>query len=139
MAKIVVLGGGVGGVSMAYEIRKALPQNHQVCVISERDKFEFTPSNPWVAVGWRSGDQVRVDLNKPFKKRNIELIAIAAEKVMPEQKSVRLVDGQSVEYDYLVIATGPALAFDDIEGLGPEGYTTSVCTTGHAELAALDF
>ncbi len=41
----------------------------------------------------------------------------------------------TLDYDYLVIATGPALAFHEVEGLGPEGFTQSVCTIAHAEKA----
>jgi len=108
-------------------------------VVSERDCFEFTPSNPWVAVGWRTGPQIRVDLVKPFKRKNIELIATPAKHVDANNRRLELVDGRFVDYDYLVIATGPALAFDEIEGLGPEGFTTSVCTTSHAERAFADF
>jgi sulfide:quinone oxidoreductase len=40
-----------------------------------------------------------------------------------------------VSYDYLVIATGPDLAFDEIEGLGPDGFTQSICHVDHAEEA----
>jgi len=43
------------------------------------------------------------------------------------------VDGWVVDYDYLVIATGPTLAFDEVDGLGPRGYTHLVCTIDHAE------
>jgi len=49
---------------------------------------------------------------------------------------VELNDGQSLDYDYLVIATGPDLAFDEIAGLGPEGFTQSICRTDHAARAA---
>jgi sulfide:quinone oxidoreductase len=45
-------------------------------------------------------------------------------------------DGASLPYDYLVIATGPKLAFDEIEGLGPDGNTQSICHVDHAERAA---
>ena len=51
---------------------------------------------------------------------------------MPQENRVELADGSSVEYDFLVIATGPKLAFDEIQGLGPEGHTHSVCHVGHA-------
>jgi sulfide:quinone oxidoreductase len=37
-----------------------------------------------------------------------------------------------LDFDYLVIATGPKLAFDEVPGLGPEGFTQSVCTHEHA-------
>jgi sulfide:quinone oxidoreductase len=124
---------------MAYELRKTLPKGADVTVVSERDCFEFTPSNPWVAVGWRTGPQIRVELAKPFARRNIRLISTAARRVDADNKRLELLDGTFVDYDYLVIATGPALAFDEIEGLGPEGHTTSVCTTSHAEHAFADF
>ena len=44
-------------------------------------------------------------------------------------------DGRSIDYDYLVIATGPKLAFDEVEGLGPNGHTQSVCHVDHAVTA----
>lgn len=51
-----------------------------------------------------------------------------------------LENDQSVDYDYLVITTGPKLAFDEIPGAGPEGgYTQSVCTLGHAETSCKDY
>ncbi|HEY5760499.1 MAG TPA: FAD/NAD(P)-binding oxidoreductase, partial [Steroidobacter sp.] len=42
---------------------------------------------------------------------------------------------RELDYDYLVIATGPKLAFDEVPGLGPGGFTESVCTQEHAALA----
>ncbi|PWB58773.1 MAG: pyridine nucleotide-disulfide oxidoreductase, partial [Betaproteobacteria bacterium] len=54
----------------------------------------------------------------------------------PEKNQVELGDGTMLGYDYLVIATGPKLAFDEVEGLGPEGHTQSICHVDHAERAA---
>src|SRR5690606_33185947 len=48
---------------------------------------------------------------------------------------IKLGDGTALDYDFLVIATGPRLAFDEVSGLGPEGYTQSVCHVDHAETA----
>jgi sulfide:quinone oxidoreductase len=132
MAKIVVLGAGLGGVIAAYEIRKALRPEDDVTVINENAFYQFVPSNPWVLVGWREREDIVVDLVKPMKKRHIELVAGKAERVEPDQKRVRLAGGREVPYDYLVIATGPELAFDEIEGLGPLGHTQSVCHIDHA-------
>jgi len=56
--------------------------------------------------------------------------------VHPDKNQVELGDGTSLDYDYLIIATGPKLAFDEVEGLGPEGHTQSVCNVDHAQRAA---
>ena len=44
-----------------------------------------------------------------------------------------------IQYDYLVIATGPKLAFEEVPGSGPDGYTSSICTSEHALSTYEDF
>lgn len=133
MNRIVILGAGLGGVIAAFEIRKKVRPTDDVIIINETDYYQFVPSNPWVLVGWRDREEILVDLVKPMKKRRVELIVGKAAKVEPEDKHVRLTDGERVPYDYLVIATGPELAFDAIPGFGPEhGHTQSVCHIDHA-------
>ncbi|MCF8475141.1 MAG: NAD(P)/FAD-dependent oxidoreductase [Emcibacter sp.] len=135
---IIILGGGIGGVSMAYDMRALCTSKdgHKITVISDRSTFHFVPSNPWVGVNWRKREQIEVPLEKYLKKKNIDFIPVAAKKVHPDKNMVELIDGQSVEYDFLIIATGPRLAFEQIEGLGPHGgYTQSVCHVDHAEVA----
>lgn len=136
MAHIVILGAGIGGVSMAYDMAAVCNKKEdKITVISDSATFHFVPSNPWVGVNWRRRDQIEVPLEKYFARKKINFIPVAAKKLDPKQNVVELVDGQKVEYDYLVIATGPELAFDEIDGLGPKGYTTSVCHVDHAEEA----
>ena len=132
MSKIVILGAGLGGVIAAYEIRQAVRREDDVTIINETDFYQFLPSNPWVLVGWRNRKEITVDLAAPMKKRGIELVVGKAERVEPDEKRVRMSDGTFVPYDYLVIATGPELAFDEIVGLGPHGHTQSVCHIDHA-------
>jgi sulfide:quinone oxidoreductase len=141
MAHVVVIGAGIGGMTAAYDLRAELDKKqHKITVIGDKDIFEFTPSNPWVAVGWRDRKTTTVDIRKSLTKKNIELIASAVTKIDAEQNSLTLVDGQSVSYDYLVITTGPKLAFEEVPGLGPhDGYTQSVCTLSHAERSFDDF
>ncbi len=135
MAHIVVIGAGLGGAIMAYELRDSVRKEDKITVITKDPKYHFVPSNPWVAVGWRDREDITVDLAPTMKKKGIEFIPVAAEKLHPEENRVQLVDGQSISYDYAVIATGPELAFDEIEGFGPEGYTQSICHVDHAEHA----
>lgn len=135
MARIVVLGAGLGGMIAAYEIRALLGKTHPITVIGEGPLFNFTPSNPWVAVGWRKAEDIRLDISVPIARRDMRFVPVAAKKVVPDARRIDLVDGGSIDYDYLVIATGPRLAFERVPGCGPAGFTQSVCTGPHAERA----
>ena len=132
MAHIVVLGGGIGGVSCAYEVKQVLRREDRVTLVSNKPFFQFTPSNPWVAVRWRSKDDITIDLATVLPRHGIAFSAAGAARVHPAENRVELGDGSSLTYDYLVVATGPELAFDEIEGLGPERNTYSVCDVDHA-------
>ncbi|MBK81136.1 MAG: pyridine nucleotide-disulfide oxidoreductase [Gammaproteobacteria bacterium] len=135
MARIIVMGAGVGGMPAAYDLKKSLGKQHEVVLIGTSEHFQFTPSNPWVTVGWRKPDQVLVPIRPNVERKGIRFIAQPVSRIEADQNTVHLADGESLEYDYLVIATGPKLAFDEIPGLGPEANTHSVCTTPHAEAA----
>ncbi|MCW1919767.1 FAD-dependent oxidoreductase [Rhodobacter sp. KR11] len=136
MAHVVVLGAGLGGAIMAYELKDQLRKEDTVTVITKDPTYHFVPSNPWIAVGWRKREEITVDLAPVMAKRGIDFIPVAAEQLHPADNRIQLVDGRSVSYDYLVIATGPELAFDEIPGLGPHGgFTQSVCHIDHAEKA----
>ncbi|WP_181702118.1 NAD(P)/FAD-dependent oxidoreductase [Chthonobacter albigriseus] len=132
MARVAVLGAGLGGVIMAYELRDILGRDHEIAVVNKGSKYSFVPSNPWVAVGWRDRESIEVDLAPVFAKRDIALHPEGAARLHPAENRIELVGGQSVSYDFLVIATGPDLAFDEIEGFGPEGHTQSICHVDHA-------
>ena len=140
LPRIVILGAGLGGTIAAFEIQDAVEQRADVSVISDSEHFSFTPSNPWVALRWRKPDAIQVALRPVFDRKHIGFISTGAKRVLPEQNRIELNDGSMVDYDYLVIATGPDLAFDEIKGLGPHGgYSTSVCQTAHAVEAAEAF
>jgi len=140
MARIVVMGAGIGGITQAYELRKALGSDHEVAVVNDTDRFEFTPSNPWVAVGWRDESKITVLLPELMKKHGIEFDGQGVRRLHPAENRLELNDGTTMQYDYLVIATGPRLAFEEVPGLGPhDGFTQSVCKTGHAATSFVDF
>ncbi len=132
MAEIVVMGAGLGGIPMAFEMKQKARPEDSVTVISDKPYFQFTPSNPWAAVGWRSREDITIDLAPIFKRQGIDFIADGAAKLNADENTIELASGKVVSYDYLVIATGPELAFDEIPGLGPEAHTQSVCSVDHA-------
>lgn len=132
MARVAIIGAGLGGVPCAYQMRKRLGKAHQVTLIGSSPYFEFTPSNPWVAVGWRDRAQTRVGLREPLAAKGVDWIEQPVASIDAEGKTLTLTDQRTVAYDYLVITTGPDLAFEDVPGLGPDGHTESVCTQEHA-------
>jgi sulfide:quinone oxidoreductase len=137
MSTIVVLGGGIGGLSAAFELKDELGSKHEIVLVSDQEHFEFTPSNPWVAVNWRKPEAIRLSLSELMPKHGIRFIPTAVKRVQPESHNLLLENDELLAYNYLVIASGPRLAFDEIPGLGPHGgYTQSICKTDHAALMA---
>jgi len=139
LSHIVVLGAGLGGTIMAYELRDRLGTQHTVSVVNKGARYSFVPSNPWVAVGWRDRADVEIDLGPVFARRNIGFYPQGAKRLDPAAKRLELLDDSTLDYDYLVIATGPELAFDEIEGFGPDQQTQSVCFVDHAVSAKSAF
>jgi sulfide:quinone oxidoreductase len=135
MAHIIILGAGTGGMPAAYELREKLDRSHQITVINAVEYFQFVPSNPWVAVGWRQREAITFEIRPYLEKKGIQFIAQAVTKLQPEDNSVTLADGSIQHYDFLVITTGPKLAFDEVPGAGPSGFTQSICSVDHAEHA----
>ena len=106
MAHIVIIGAGIGGMPMAFEMKEQARAEDQVTVISDSPKFHFVPSNPWVAVDWRKRKDIEMEIEPTLHRKGIEAITQGAKRVHPERNQVELLDGTVVDYDYLVIATG---------------------------------
>jgi sulfide:quinone oxidoreductase len=139
MAEIVVLGAGLSGTLTAYEVCGQIGPKDRVTLIGEGPSYHFVPSNPWVAIGWRKRKDVAVDLTATAARKGIRLLPVGAKRLYADANRIEMRDGTSVPYDYLVIASGPELAFDEIPGLGPDGYTQSICRIDHAEAAKAAF
>lgn len=139
MARIVIIGAGIGGIPMAYELKEAIGNDHEIILISKGDKFNFVPSNPWVMVNWRSREDVEFTISNYIEKAGINFVSDGVKKLYPDENKLVLFNDKEITYDYLIIATGPKLAFDEIEGMGPDLYSHSVCTVDHATKAASDW
>ncbi len=135
MAHIVVLGAGTGGMPCAYELKNEIDGNHQITVVNSNEYFQFTPSNPWVAVGWRDRNSITFPIKPYLDRKGINFICDTVSKIDTDGNKLELQGGDSVDYDYLIIITGPRLAFEEVEGSGPENHTNSICTIDHAEKA----
>ena len=137
MVKIAVIGGSFGGLTAAFELKRLLGNKAEVTVISDKDKFVFVPSLPWVAMGWRKAEDISLPLKKILQRKGITFRHEEARGVDAESSKVLTASGE-IPYDYLVIATGPSLAFDEVPGLGPEsGHTECIFELDQAERTKL--
>jgi sulfide:quinone oxidoreductase len=144
MAHIVIVGAGIGGMPAAYEIRELLGKAHRITVVNNTDYFQFVPSNPWVAVGWRQREDITLPIAPYLARKGIGFIPKGVEKIDADANQLTLAGGETLNYDYLVITTGPKLAFSDVPGAGPAshgggGFTHSVCSVDHAQAFFADY
>ena len=133
--RVVIVGGGIGGLSTAYNLRK-ITQELEITLISDRPYFGFTPSYPHLAMGWRKVEEITVPLGSLLPKFGIDFVNERAERIDPDGCKVFTESGREIGYDYLVIATGPRLVF---EGEGVKENSVSICTVEHATEARKRF
>lgn len=134
--RVVVLGSSFAGLTAALELRKRLPARHEVVVLDPRDRFTFIPSLIWLPFGLRDGDDVTFPLGPLYRRKAIRFVNEAARRIDPAAHVVTTTSGEELDYDRLLVATGPRLAFEKVPGLGPDdGHTQSVCNLEHARHA----
>jgi sulfide:quinone oxidoreductase len=132
MKRIVVLGGSFGGLTAAFELKRLLGREAEITVVGDDDRFVFLPSLPWLIMGQRRAEDITLKVPDILKPKHINFIHEAAVRVEPESSKV-FTSMREIPYDYLVISTGPYLAFEEIPGLGPDkGYTSCTFTLDHA-------
>lgn len=135
MPRIAVIGGSFGGLTAAFELKRLLGKKAEVTVISDSDSFVFIPSLPWVAMGWRKAGDITLPLRGILESKGITFRHAGAKGVDADASKVVTASGD-VPYDYLVIATGPELAFGEVPGFVPgSGHMECIFTLEQAEHA----
>jgi len=130
--KVVVVGGSFAGLTAAYALKRSLGSNVDITVLARQKQFVFIPSLIWIVPGKRSASQVAFDLKPRLEAKGIRCLEARADLIDPKAKTVATDQG-TLDYDFLVLATGPKLEWDAIPGLGPQGgYTHSVCSLPEA-------
>ncbi|BCB95827.1 hypothetical protein JZK55_07490 [Dissulfurispira thermophila] len=90
------------------------------------------PSLPWLIIGHRRPDDIKLKVSEILKPKAIDFINEAAVRIEHDSSKVYTAK-REIPYNYLVISTGPYLSFDEVQGLGPEkGYTDCTFTLDHA-------
>ncbi len=112
--KVLVLGGGFGGVQAAISARLALDSTHEVTIIDRNRVPHLCGMNPLLIVGERDTDKTGRSLGRlanrgiRYLEANIDLIDTGAQQVATSEGTL--------DYDYLVVALGARYDWDAVPG-----------------------
>jgi sulfide:quinone oxidoreductase len=118
---ILILGGGVGGLIAANELRRLLPAEHRVVLVEKNAQHTFAPSFLWLMVGERKPDQITQDVRR-LVKNGVEVIIAEAQAIDLANHCVQT-SAQTINYDTLIIALGAEPAPEIIAGLAETAHT----------------
>lgn len=113
--KILILGAGLAGISLAARLKKDMP-NSDIVLIDRDDKFYYQPGFTLVAIGFYTKDDVVFDKKSLIPPNGVEWIKQNVKAIKPSENLVVL-DNSSVRYDYLVVATGVDYQYEEVRGL----------------------
>lgn len=133
--RMIVLGAGFAGFTVALELKKELAARHDVIVMSKQDHFVFSPSLVALPFGLCAAQDLQFPLRHPLEDAGIRYRDEAIASVNVEQGTVTTKAG-SEHYDCLIVATGAEPNFRAIPGFGPRGYTQSIESIGDAQRTA---
>lgn len=133
---IVILGGGVGGLVAASELRKRLPRRHRIVLVDREREHLFAPSLLWLMVGLRDANSIKRPL-KRLERKGIEVRVGEVETIDPETRRVT-VAGETIDADYLIVTLGAELAPETVPGLQDAGHNFYTLAGAENLRAALD-
>jgi sulfide:quinone oxidoreductase len=119
MAKVLIVGGGFGGVVAAESLARKLEREHQIVLVSRSRKFLFYPALVRLAFGRGEPDDVSFDLREAMLDRRITFHEGEIARIGPDKRHVTIARGEftgQMHYDYLVFALGRRMATEQIAG-----------------------
>ena len=102
--RVLILGGGFGGLHAGRALRRAPVE---VTLVDYRNFHLFQPLLYQVATGSLSPGEIAAPLRSVLsRQKNTRVLLGEAEDIDPQAKRVKLADGSALEYDFLIVATG---------------------------------
>lgn len=124
MKRVIVAGGGLGGVMAARELRRLIGAEHEVVLVSKSSELVFRPVLPWVVAGMRPLETARHDL-RAVERHGIRFVEAEITRIAPADREVCTTDGQKLVADYIVVALGAyrdKFAVPGLKEAGPPFY-----------------
>jgi sulfide:quinone oxidoreductase len=119
MAKVLILGGGFGGVVAAERLAEQLSDEHQITLVSRSRNFVFYPALVRLAFAKCRPADVSFDLRHTMLNRRVNFVEAEVAHIDPFERKVNIAHGEvegKLPYDYLIFALGRRLATERIEG-----------------------
>ncbi|MGB8247543.1 MAG: FAD-dependent oxidoreductase [Chlorobium sp.] len=132
MAKVVIIGAGFAGHTAAMYLGDSIGKDHEITVVHKFDYFGFVPSWVWLGIDAVKPEHTVFKLKPIYDKFNVNFVQGTVTSVHPDENYIILEQAgdagpASLEYDYLIIATGAHMNYDATPGLGPKKFTQSIC------------
>ncbi len=118
---VLILGGGIGGLVAANELRRLLPNEHRIVLVEKNPQHAFAPSFLWLMTGDRQPGQITRDVRQ-LVRPGVELVLSEAQAIDLSNRRVQT-SAQTLNYDYLIVALGAELAPGAIPGLAESAQT----------------
>ena len=114
--RVLILGGGFGGVRTALSLTHSGAEHVSITLISDKPHHEFTPGTYRIVTG-ASPKEVCIPLRDIFSKSSVQTVCDSVTKIDIRGQRVTCASGTIHEFDILVLALGTDTAYFDIPGL----------------------
>jgi len=118
--RVVILGGGSGGLVVANRLRKALPKDNDIVLVDREKNHLFSASLLWLMVGWRREEQIQKPLSL-LRKKGINFLNTVVQGIDFGNRMVSTSEGK-MPFDYLVITLGASTFPERIPGFTEAAY-----------------
>ena len=124
--QILIIGGGTAGIMTAAQLRN-YSSDLNIAIIEPSETHYYQPA--WTLVGAGTFDyEATARSEKKYIPKNVTWIKEYAEKIIPAENRLELRSGESITYDYLVVAPGIQINLDGVEGLKEALGKNGVCS-----------
>ena len=126
--RLVILGAGTGGTLAANRLRKKFKEDRlRIDIVDQNNQHVYQPGLLFVPFGLAESDEIVRKRDRQLHK-GIHYHQSAIESVDIEADSVTLENGDTLDYDVLLVATGARLQPEETEGMTGPGWMESVFT-----------